>query len=149
MRHLLKQMILLVLLGSLLNAQARVESQVDSSNVKSPGKALLFSVIPGGGQLYNRHPLKAALFAGVFAYYAYGYTVAQEDYQADISSESLHRSRNDKVWMMSLVWTLNILDAYVDAQLWDFNQYEIEDKQPSEAENPNKPENIGNLDGTQ
>ncbi|MCF7827236.1 MAG: hypothetical protein K9M55_09575 [Candidatus Marinimicrobia bacterium] len=145
----MKQIIWFALLCGILTAQSPMDSQVDSSNVKSPGKALLFSVIPGGGQLYNRHPIKAALFAGAFTYFAYEYTVAQEEYQADISSETLHRSRNDKVWMMSLVWTLNILDAYVDAQLWDFNKYEIEDKQPTEAENPNKPEIIGNLDGTE
>ncbi len=87
---------------------------------------MFLSVIPGGGQLYNRHPLKALLFAGVFAYYGYGYSLAQQNYQAELSSESLHRTRNDKVWMLSLIWTLNIIDAYVDAQLWDFEKYEIE-----------------------
>lgn len=114
-------------LGTLLG-QSPGETRVDSTTIKSPGKAMLFSVIPGGGQLYNRHPLKALLFAGAFAYYGYGYTVAQDNYEADLSSESLHRKRNDKIWMMSLIWTLNILDAYVDAQLWDFENYPIEEE---------------------
>ena len=98
---------------------------VDSSRQKNPGRALLYSVIPGGGQLYNQHPLKALLFSGVFAYFTYEYLNAQEDYQVDPTSKTLHRIRNDKIWLMSLTWTLNILDAYVDAQLWDFEKYEI------------------------
>lgn len=96
--------------------------------MKNPGKALFLSVIPGGGQLYNRHPIKALIFAGAFTYYGYGYSVAQKNYQADLASEALHRTRNDKVWMMSLIWTLNLIDAYVDAQLWDFEKYEIEEQ---------------------
>jgi len=149
MSHILKYCIFFLLVLSLLNGQTPYESDVDSSNVKSPGKALLFSVIPGGGQLYNRHPLKAILFAGVFAYYGYGYTLAQNDYQADVSSESLHRARNDKVWMMSLIWTLNVLDAYVDAQLWDFGKYEIEEKQSTTEENMIEPKEAGQIDGTE
>ena len=149
MSQIFKYCIFFLLALSLLNGQTPYESDVDSSNVKSPGKALLFSVIPGGGQLYNRHPLKAILFAGVFAYYGYGYTLAQNDYQADVSSESLHRARNDKVWMMSLIWTLNVLDAYVDAQLWDFGKYEIEEKQSTTEENMIEPKEAGQIDGTE
>jgi len=149
MSQIFKYCIFFLLALSLLNGQTPYESDVDSSNVKSPGKALLFSVIPGGGQLYNRHPLKAILFAGVFAYYGYGYTVAQNDYQADVSSESLHRTRNDKVWMMSLIWTLNVLDAYVDAQLWDFEKYEIEDDQMITEENMIILKEAGPIDGAE
>ena len=148
MNQSLKQIILIVFTFGILNGQSQIEGNVDSSSVKSPGKALLFSVIPGGGQLYNRHPLKAILFAGAFAYYGYGYSIAQQDYQADLSSESLHRTRNDKVWMMSLIWTLNIIDAYVDAQLWDFGKYEIEDQQEITDENMIKPKETGPIDDT-
>ncbi|MBT3253802.1 MAG: hypothetical protein HN995_08210 [Candidatus Marinimicrobia bacterium] len=149
MNQSLKQIILIVFTFGILNGQSQIEGNVDSSSVKSPGKALLFSVIPGGGQLYNRHPLKAILFAGAFAYYGYGYSIAQQDYQADLSSESLHRTRNDKVWMMSLIWTLNIIDAYVDAQLWDFGKYEIEDQQEITDENMIKPKEAGPIDDTE
>lgn len=144
----MKYTVLLILLVGILSGQTKIEADVDSSNVKNPGKALLFSVIPGGGQLYNKHPLKAILFAGAFAYYGYGYTVAQKSYQADVSSTSLHRVRNDKVWMMALVWTLNILDAYVDAQLWDFEKYEIEAVQETAEEDMTKPKEAGPIDDT-
>mgnify|MGYP006995603660 CR=1 FL=1 len=142
----LKQFIVLFLAFGMLSGQSQFEGGVDSSSVKSPGKAIFLSVIPGGGQLYNRHPVKALLFAGAFAYYGYGYSVAQEDYQADLSSESLHRTRNDKVWMMSLIWTLNIIDAYVDAQLWDFEKYEIE---PEDVRPPEKTKEVGPIDDTE
>lgn len=132
----------------MVSGQSQLDAGVDSSTVKSPGKALLFSVLPGGGQLYNKRPLKALLFAGAFAYYGYGYSIAQQDYQADISDESLHRGRNDKVWMMSLVWTLNILDAYVDAQLWDFEKYEIEDEQQLK-DYQDKPKELGSKNDTE
>lgn len=144
----LKHIVIILLLVGTLLGQTEEIGAVDSTTAKSPGKALLFSVIPGGGQLYNGHPLKAALFAGAFAYYGYGYTVAQENYEADLSSESLHRKRNDKIWMMSLIWTLNILDAYVDAQLWDFEKYEIEEDIPPE-ETMIKPKETGKPDDTE
>ncbi|MBT3229378.1 MAG: hypothetical protein HOD43_02490 [Candidatus Marinimicrobia bacterium] len=144
----MKYTVLLMLVVGMLSGQTKLEANVDSSSVKNPGKALLFSVVPGGGQLYNKHPLKAILFAGAFAYYGYGYTVAQQDYQADVSSASLHRVRNDKVWMMALVWTLNILDAYVDAQLWDFEKYEIETVQDTTEDDMIKPKETGPIDDT-
>ncbi len=144
----MKQFVLFMFMLGMVSGQSQLDAGVDSSTVKSPGKALLFSVLPGGGQLYNKRPLKALLFAGAFAYYGYGYSIAQQDYQADISDESLHRGRNDKVWMMSLVWTLNILDAYVDAQLWDFEKYEIEDEQQLK-DYQDKPKELGSKNDTE
>lgn len=147
MANLLRSIGLLLLAFNLASGQNQPETSVDSTSMKSPGRALLYSIIPGGGQLYNESPLKAAFFAGAFAYYGYGFSVAQNDYQAQPTSESLHRSRNDKVWMMSLVWTLNILDAYVDAQLWDFENYDIEETQPNES--ATKPKETGIIDDTE
>lgn len=129
--------------------QSNAESQVDSSSVKSPGKALLYSIIPGGGQLYTRHPIKAVLFAGSFIYYGYGLNVAQQDYNTDESNLAFHRKRNDKIWMMSLIWTLNLIDAYVDAQLWDFESYDIEGAELPEQVEIIKPKKVGPIDGTE
>lgn len=123
-----------VIVCSSVVCQEQDEKSVDSSAVKTPGKALLFSMIPGGGQIYNQRPVKAALFAGAFIYYGLEYVKADDSYQMNLSDEELHRARNDKIWMMSLTWTLNILDAYVDAQLWDFQQYDIEEGDLPETE---------------
>ncbi|MCF6238510.1 MAG: hypothetical protein L3J79_06825 [Candidatus Marinimicrobia bacterium] len=127
---------------------AQDSTAVDSSAAKSAGQALLYSIVPGGGQLYNQRPLKALLFSGVFAYYAYEYSRAQQDFQVNPADQTLHRMRNDKVWLMALTWTLNILDAYVDSQLWDFDKYELNVDElpetdlikPKETEKPNDTE---------
>jgi len=145
----LKQLLLILFAASLVNGQSdTIDNQVDSSNVKYPGKALLFSIVPGGGQLYNGHPLKALLFAGVFAYYGYEYGNAQQEYEKDLASQSLHRKRNDKIWMMGLIWTLNILDAYVDSQLWDFEKYELEDGSLNSDSEVNEQNETGNKNDT-
>lgn len=149
MRRFIKSLLCTLLLTSALCAQSDTESTIDSSMVKSPGKALLFSFIPGGGQVYNHRFLKAILFSGAFTYYAIGYNQAQNDYQVDPTDQTLHRTRNDKIWMMSLVWTLNIIDAYVDAQLWDFDKYDIDADQLPEVEYMTKPKEVGNTDDTE
>ncbi len=121
---------------------------VDSASVKNPGKALLYSIIPGGGQVYNNRPLKALLFAGVFAYYGYEYYGAEQNYQDYPLDQTLHRARNDKIWLLALTWTLNIIDAYVDAQLWDFEKYEIKADTLPETEII-KPKEAGKIDDTE
>ncbi len=126
-------------------AQTQQSTGIDSSARRESGKALLFSLIPGGGQIYNKRPVKAVLFAGIFAYYSYEYILAQKDYEGDLKSQTLHRERNDKIWLMALTWTLNMLDSYVDSQLWDFEKYEINEDglpetqviKPKETEKPN------------
>ena len=134
----LKQILFLGLLSTLTLGQSEAQGQVDSSSVKSPGKAMLFSTIPGGGQLYNQRMVKAAIFATAFGYYAYEYSKANQEYQDNKNDLTLHRSRNDKIWMMSLIWTLNLIDAYVDAQLWDFGKYEIDEDPPPESKKKKK-----------
>ncbi|NQV29974.1 MAG: hypothetical protein HQ508_03715 [Candidatus Marinimicrobia bacterium] len=143
-----KQLVLILFAVAFLNGQTPTNaSQVDSSNMKNPGIALLFSIVPGGGQIYNDHPLKALLFAGAFAYYGYEYGIAQQNYENDLANQSLHRSRNDKIWMMGLIWTLNLLDAYVDSQLWDFEKYDIDDSSLNSEIEQSKPKKTGNTDG--
>lgn len=118
----------------LLMAQTDAASKVDSSSAKSAGRALVYSFVPGGGQLYNGKPMKALLFSGTFLYFYIEYLGAQSDFESDPTSGSLHRTRNDKVWLMALTWTLNLIDAYVDASLWDFDKYPMENGELPEQE---------------
>jgi len=120
---------------------------VDSSGAVKPGKAMLYSFIPGGGQLYNKRPLKALLFAGVFTYYSYELVLAQDSFNGDPTSSDLHRKRNDKIWMMGLTWTLNIIDAYIDAQFWDFDKYELDDSVLPDSKYV-KPKEMEDIDDT-
>lgn len=140
----MKQLLPLMLLFTIVLGQTGNHESVDSSYVKSPGRAMLYSIIPGGGQLYNRSPLKALLFAGVFSYFGYEYVITNRIYQDDKLNESLHRSRNDKIWLLSLTWVLNLADAYVEAQLWDFDEYDINDKSLPDQEiiNPKKTKEV-------
>ena len=41
---------------------------------------------------------------------------------------------------MAVTWVLNIADAYVEAQLWDFDEYDINDQSLSEEEMVEPPE---------
>lgn len=148
MQRILKQSVLILFALAVVNGQVAETTAVDSSAIKTSGKALLFSIIPGGGQIYNGRPLKALLFAGVFAYFSYEYMNAEESYQADPTDQTLHRIRNDKIWLMGLTWTLNILDAYVDAQLWDFEKYELDEGVLSETDIA-KPKETEKVDDTE
>lgn len=125
--HRITPRILLLCLGLLLGRDALAETLPDSTEVRSPGKALTLSLVPGGGQLYNQRPVKALLFGGTFIYFAVQYAGAQSNYLDNPDDQTLHRTRNDQVWLMTLTWALNLIDAYVDAQLWDFNNYSLED----------------------
>ena len=135
MTTLYKFVVIILTTFTLAMGQTADPAPVDSTSTKSPGKALLFSIIPGGGQLYNESPGKALLFAGAFSYFTYEYLRINQIYQNDSSDQLLHRSRNDQIWLMALTWVLNIADAYVEAQLWDFDEYDINDQVLSEDEN--------------
>ena len=134
MQFILRHIVLILVMLSFSYGQTPETQGIDSSGVRRPGRALLFSTIPGGGQLYNKRPLKALLFAGVFSYYTFEYLRTDNQYRNDLSNQTLHRERNDKIWMMGLIWTINILDAYVEAQLWDFEDYNIDETNLPEPE---------------
>lgn len=132
----------------------RVEMQVPEETHSvvpeehSATKALLWSLIPGGGQIYNRQawkvPIIYAAFAGVgyFIYYNYNrmamfkdeylYRVNHNDTPnlADYASYptsniySLYNSYNRDFQLMAIiaagVYALNLIDAYVFGHLFDF-----------------------------
>ena len=94
---------------------------------------LLTTFIPGGGQFYTERWVKGILVGGTQSYILYrAYKI-----QGDINSinreiennpaeylteerDDLLIQRRETVWWGALVWTLGILDAYIDAQLYNF-----------------------------
>lgn len=117
--------------------------QPDSVNIRrtNPAGALLRSAfVPGWGQLYNRKYIKATVFGAGESWLAYGiyndwkaadrheknFRSASEDpeYQAAEFKkfESERDSRNLKMWILAMSIFYSMFDAYVDAQLSDFNQ---------------------------
>jgi hypothetical protein len=115
----------------------------DSTQIRrtNPTGALLRSAfVPGLGQLYNRKYIKAVIFAAGESWLAYGiyndwkeadrheknFRSATDDpiYQAKEFSEfeDARDRRNLKMWILAVTIFYSMFDAYVDAQLSDFDQ---------------------------
>jgi hypothetical protein len=100
-------------------------SQVSSVKIKSPGKAVIRSaLIPGLGQWYNEQKLKAVLVfggeLGLIANAVYQNQKAVES-QTPWEREFYVNNRSLSLWWFAGIYFLNLLDAYVDAHLWDFD----------------------------
>ncbi len=105
----------------------------------SPNRAMLYSaILPGGGQIYNRSYFKAGLVIGVQGYLigsAIYHDAKRDDYRELLSSttdpvliQQYTLQRDDykamltnDFWWMGITAALSMVDAYVDAHLWDFN----------------------------
>ncbi len=94
---------------------------------------LLTTFIPGGGQFYTKRWIKGIIIGGTQSYIIYrGLDTQfelndvekklQESYSESLFSEKedLLVKRGEIIWLGALVWTIGVLDAYVDAQLYDF-----------------------------
>lgn len=117
--------------------------ETDSTEIRrvNPTGALLRSAfVPGWGQLYNRKYIKAAVFAVGESWLANGiyhdwkevdrhernFKGAADDpvYQARefAEFENARDRRNLKMWILAVAIFYSMFDAYVDAQLSDFEQ---------------------------
>lgn len=109
---------------------------------KSPTVAVLLSaVLPGAGQFYNRSYWKIPIIGGLVGYFAFEYfrnnnlykdnrdlyvsTQTPENPDGDLNYRSLREfyrgQRDDFVWYFLIIYTINMIDAYVDAHLFDFD----------------------------
>ena len=108
---------------------------------KSPTGAMLRSaLLPGWGQIYNGSYWKAPVIWSLIGYFAYVWTSTNSEYQnyRELYKKSLSQSRNgDETYLryrefyrderdlfafyIGLTYFLNVVDAYVDAHLFDFN----------------------------
>jgi hypothetical protein len=117
--------------------------------VHSPKKAAILSaILPGAGQLYNRKYWKVPVLAAGAGALVYSFQFNQKNYSlfktelinrqagsielnkelnnltdANLNElqEFYHRNRDLTIVGMALLYALNILDASVDAHLFDFN----------------------------
>ncbi len=93
---------------------------------------LLTTLIPGGGQFYTKRWFKGILIGGTQSYIIYKGVRTQSDlndvekklkesYSDSLAKEkqNLLIQRREIVWWAALVWTIGVLDAYIDAQLYD------------------------------
>lgn len=105
---------------------------------KSPWGAVLRSaVIPGWGQLYNESYWKIPVVWGVAGWFAYNWIDQNDKYnlnrnlelstedpilkQRYLSKRDFYRDQRDYFAIyLTLTYLLNLVDAYVDAHLFDF-----------------------------
>ncbi|MBN1755547.1 hypothetical protein JW877_04955 [bacterium] len=129
---------LLLVLTGFTRAQG-VNDSLYSPWEPNPTKATLLSLtIPGTGQIYNRKYVKGALVMLTEAYLWYAVLdnqriannlLKKRDLVEENSSEYYHYrnefekhigARNDNIWLLVGVKLFSIVDAYVDAQLFRF-----------------------------
>jgi hypothetical protein len=92
---------------------------------------LLTTIIPGGGQFYTERYFKGIIIGGAQSYLIYREVQTQlkinelereinlSDEEQTLLDDKLDE-RREIAWWMALVWTIGVLDAYVDAQLYGF-----------------------------
>ncbi len=124
------------------NASSDQSLSLEKKKTKSTTTAILFSaVIPGAGQFYNESYWKIPVILGLGSYWGYEWVSLNKDYinYRNLYSESLikfppsgnyqyknirdfYRSERDRfAWYLGILYLVNILDAYVDASLFDFS----------------------------
>ncbi|HIC52118.1 MAG TPA: hypothetical protein EYO96_05630 [Candidatus Marinimicrobia bacterium] len=101
-------------------------AQADSLAVERlPKKAVFYSIIPGGGQIYNGKYLKAVLVLGAEIYSAYNFQVSRDNYNST-GLESYRQDRNKYAWWMGFAYIYGLLDALVDSHLSAFDERDPE-----------------------
>lgn len=112
------------------------------TNTKSTTLAMLLSAgLPGAGQFYNESYWKIPVIIGLAGYWGYEWVGLNKEYKnyKNLYSESLikippsgnykyrtirdfYRAERDKfAWYLGILYVVNILDAYVDASLFEFS----------------------------
>lgn len=95
---------------------------------KSPTKAMLLSILPGGGQFYNEEYVRGVLFAAAqvtcVAFIVREHICAMDaknDGRDDDYDYHLAR-RYDWFWWSLGVWAVSMGDAYIGAHLYNFDE---------------------------
>ena len=118
------------------NLSAQI-NEVDSTLIKNPRQAFLFSLVPGGGQFYNQKYIKGSLVMGLETLALYSWLENSKIYKNYDSEEySLRKNRylekrNKYAWWVIFLYFYSMIDAMVDAHLSPFDDImstSIEDK---------------------
>jgi hypothetical protein len=105
-----------------------VEQKIDTTllmsdrPVKSPWGAVARSaILPGLGQIYNHQYIKAGVAFSLNAFLAYHIYYYEMKWR-DKKNPDFQGKRNLYSWYFALGYLLTMVDAYVDAYLYDFNE---------------------------
>ena len=124
------------------NLSAQI-NEIDSTLIKNPRQAFLFSLVPGGGQFYNQKYVKGSLVMGLETLALYSWLENSKIYKNYDSEEySLRQNRylekrNKYAWWVIFLYFYSMIDAMVDAHLSPFDDImstSIEDEGGEENE---------------
>jgi hypothetical protein len=129
MRYILALLIIITISSSL------TAFETGRSSLKA---GLLSAALPGAGQIYNHSYVKSAVFLASEAtfiglafyhtnridyYYDKANNSAVSDYNSNYSKYELNYNRRQSdYWWIGATTFLSIIDAYVDADLYNFDQ---------------------------
>ena len=125
-----------IIIFTVICAIAPLQSQetTDSTTVeKSPKKAVLHSLIPGGGQLYNGKYGKAVILFAAEVFVIYKFIENRNIYNNydendyPLSQERYRQKRNKYAWWIGFVYIYSLLDALVDSHLSTFEENGVTD----------------------
>jgi hypothetical protein len=146
--HIIKIFFLIIIFCSTANAQLEPDSNLTVQKEKSEflmqkspwGAVLRSAIIPGWGQYYNDSYFKIPVIWGAMGSFIYGwfyydkfYRDARSEFNESLlvtanGNSDLKRNRDfyrDERDLFTiyfvLVYVLNLIDAYVDAHLFDFD----------------------------
>ncbi|MFC1785426.1 DUF5683 domain-containing protein [Candidatus Neomarinimicrobiota bacterium] len=95
--------------------------EIDSVKIKTPKKAALWSILPGGGQIYNGKYLKAGIIITLESLAVWQSIENNQNYKIDKSNDIYLTDRNKYAWWAFFVHLYGMLDAVVDRHLVEFN----------------------------
>ncbi len=139
--HIIKISIIIILFAATYYAQdskLTTPGNIPTDSVfvmkKSPWGAVLRSaILPGWGQFYNESYLKIPIIWGLAAWFIYNWnlnnnyyktykSLAMQDYNYYYKNRDFYHDQRDLFTIyMGITYFLNLVDAYVDAQLFDFS----------------------------
>ena len=111
------------ILGLLIitTCQETIGQNIDSLNVKTPKKAALWSILPGGGQIYNGKYLKAGIIIALESL-AIWQSIENGQKFKDNNNDSFLRDRNKFAWWGLFMHLFGTIDAVVDSHLKPFDE---------------------------
>ena len=90
--------------------------------MKSPWSAAMRSaMLPGWGQVYNEQYIKSIIVFGVVVDFVRKAIIFNQKYK-DTRNKAFLERRSVNTWYAGLAYTLNMVDAFVDAYLYKFDE---------------------------
>lgn len=144
MKFLIYNLLLIFFLTKNIFSQDTLATNFEKLQIqqhKNPTTSMLLStLLPGAGQIYNESYYKTPIIWGSLGFLGYYFKIYQDKYDEysslykdklknnDATANSYARirdfyfKRRDEMGIyLLLIYLANIVDAYVDAQLFDFN----------------------------